>query len=195
MSRRHFGCIRLSGLVACLADSTTLNSLRVIAFAVVLAGGTASAVQAPAITFAHPPDAAPPYGGGLSRENLYPPNTAGTAPTPTPGPLVEITGRTISAVRVTWSDSTRFKDEQQVTDFLRELLTSKHTDNYRWHVWSWGDTQPALTATVEHRNGKTGRWIVWCPRPAVYWAYQDGSGTWWWGSSPLTGCAAPSKSN
>jgi len=147
----------------------------------------ATGLRHPKITFARPPDA-PPVDSGVPRDAAYPPGGSNDGPNEH-GPLVDMIANRIASIRVTWSDTDRFKDESQVQGLLRELLTSRHTTSYRWHVWSWGDARPALVATVEHRGGKAGRWIIWCPRPALYWAYQDGTGTWWWGSSERSSCS------
>ena len=139
------------------------------------------------ITFADPPHAAPSMGGGLPQDARYPrqttkpPNGAVTRSV-VDRTFASIVANRVSSVTVMWSDPERLKNHAQTEDLLRELLRSSNTTMYGFHVWSWGDGQPIVMATVEHPGGKQGRWIIWCPRPALYWAYQDGSGTWLWGS-------------
>lgn len=130
------------------------------------------------ITFAHPPEAAPPDGGGLPHEALYPP---GATDGKEYGPFAKIVAHRISGVSVTWSDPQRFKTEEQTAALLTELLSSTSTRTYTAHAWSYGDGVPSLVATVDHTTGKTGRWIVWCPPISLDWAYQDENGKWWWG--------------
>ncbi len=130
------------------------------------------------ITFAHPPDAPPTFGGGLPREAQVPQpgwDTKGH------GALADIVANRVSSLKVTWSDPARFKSEAQTEELLRLLLTSSKTEMMTYHVWSWGDNIPNVIATVEHKTGKPGRLVLWCPPPGLYWAYQDGDGKWSWG--------------
>lgn len=94
----------------------------------------------------------------------------------------------VLSVTVRWSDSHAFKDQRQVDGLLREILSSPDTSIYSFHIWSWGDAGPTLMATVQHRQGAEGRLVLWCPKPALYWAYQDQDGIWMWGSSPRSSC-------
>jgi hypothetical protein len=94
----------------------------------------------------------------------------------------------VLSVTVRWSDLQAFKNQRQVDGLLREILSSQDTRIYSFHVWSWGDASPRLMATVQHRQGAQGRLVLWCPSPALYWAYQDQNGIWVWGSSLRSSC-------
>ena len=137
------------------------------------------------ITFAKPPVAS---AGELPREVLLP---KGSDPDEH-GALTNIVAGRIASLTVTWADPQRFKIERQTQDLLRELLSSTNTQTWSYHVWSFGDAQPSLVATVDHIDGKRGRWLLWCsPSPGLYWAYQDGSGKWWWGQWDLSKARKP----
>ena len=117
-----------------------------------------------------------PPSGDLPHDAKYPPGFDSNVY----GALTNIVAGRISALTVTWADSKRFKTEGQTADFLRELLSSTNTQTWTYHVWSYGDGVPSVLATVEHTVGKKGKWLIWSS-PNVAWAYQDGSGKWWWG--------------
>lgn len=129
------------------------------------------------ITYSHPAGAPPPFGGGLPYEAQVPPG----ADTKGHGAFVDLIANRVSGLKVTWSDPARFKSEAQTEELLRLLLTSAKTEMMTYHVWSWVDALPSLIATVEHKTGKPGKFVLWCPPPDLYWAYQDGNGKWWWG--------------
>jgi len=98
------------------------------------------------------------------------------------GPLANIVAGHIAGVTVTWLDAKHFKSQNEAQQLLRELLNNTNTQTWTYHVWSFADAVPSLIATVKHSVGKEGKWLVWAsPSPGVYWAYQDGSGKWWWG--------------
>jgi hypothetical protein len=180
-------------------------SLAPVAVALALvAVGSFSRPQSPVptdikITFANLLDTSPPR--ELPSEALYPPTQGKAAAgiefkTVNPGEkgtFAKLVSNNISGVTVTWVDPDHFNSQAQTTDLLRELLTSTQTTIYAFHVWSWVDAEAKLAASVQHRNGKQGRLVLWCPSPALYWAYQDGSGTWWWGSSPRHSCSPSTR--
>jgi hypothetical protein len=128
------------------------------------------------ITFAHPPNP-PAQPADLRYASLGQP---GMGPNDH-GAFAEIVANQISALKVTWSDPARFKTEAQTEELLGLLLTSSKTGTMTYHAWSWGDALPNVIASVEHKTGKPGKLILWCPPPGLYWAYQDGNGKWWWG--------------
>jgi hypothetical protein len=109
------------------------------------------------------------------------------------GTFASMTANRVSSLTVTWFDPEQFKSQTQAEGLLRELLSSTQTTMYTFHVWSFGDSQAKLAAIVQHRTGKPGRLVLWCPSPALYWAYQDGSGKWWWGSSPRATCSPSAR--
>jgi hypothetical protein len=129
------------------------------------------------ITFARPPDVAPPFGGGIPYEAQVPPG----ADTKGHGALADVVGNQISALKVTWSDPARFKSEAQTEELLRFLLSNSKTEMMTYHAWSSLDGFPSVMATVEHTAGKPGRLVIWSPPPGLYLAYLDGNGKWWWG--------------
>lgn len=96
------------------------------------------------------------------------------------GAFTNIVAGHIAALNVTWADSKYFKTEEQTKNVLKELLSSTNTTSGPFHIWSWVDGVPNMVATVEHTAGKKGRWVIWFS-PAIYWAYQDEYGKWWWG--------------
>lgn len=96
------------------------------------------------------------------------------------GALTNIVAGRIAGLTVTWADTNLFKTESQIQDFLRELLSSPNTQTWTFHIWSYVDGVPSMVVMVEHTAGKQGKWIIW-NSPNVAWAYQDGSGKWWWG--------------
>jgi hypothetical protein len=112
----------------------------------------------------------------LPREALYPPGMDSDEH----GALINIVADRISALTVTWADPEIFKTQSQTQDFLRELLSSTNTQTWTVHIWSYVDGVPCVVATVEHTNGRQGKWWVWSS-PNVAWAYLDGNGKWWWG--------------
>jgi hypothetical protein len=120
---------------------------------------------------------APPL-GGLPQDVRYPP---GMEAPRDHGALTNVVAGRISALTVTWTNPEIFKTQSQVQDLLRDLLCSTNEITFTWHVYSWGDVSPCVVAKVEHINGKAGKWWVW-DSPALYWAYQDGNGKWWWGA-------------
>jgi hypothetical protein len=126
------------------------------------------------ITFSRPSEAPPPFGGGLPRNSSYPPGHDSREH----GAFANIVAGNISGVKVTWADPERFKTEAETEALLRELLSSPNTTTWAYHAWSQLDGFPSVVATIEHRKGKEGRWVVWCPGPN--WAYQDENGKWWW---------------
>jgi hypothetical protein len=133
------------------------------------------------ITFANPPVAPTTR---LPSEVLYPHSvdvTGGAAFRNGYGAFSNIVTGRIAALNVTWADPMRFKTETETRDLLREVLSSSTTRTWGAHIWSWGDVEPSMVATVDHAVGKQGKWLLWC-RPTIYWAYQDGNGKWWWGS-------------
>lgn len=144
------------------------------------------------ITFAVPLDPPPPLDeGGLPKEALYPRHSDSNEH----GSFANLAARKmISSVEVTWADPYRFKAHTQIADLIRELLSNTKSETYAAHVWSNLDGMPCLTAAVDHAAGSHGRLVVWCadPIPAnpptrpyashgtLKWAYQDGTGDWWW---------------
>lgn len=128
------------------------------------------------ITFLHPPNAPTPP-ADLRYGSLGQPGMGANGH----GAFADIVANRISGLKVTWSDPARFKSESQTEELLRLLLTSSKTETATYHLWSWGDNIPNVIATVEHKTGKPGRLVLWCPPPGLYWAYQDGNGKWWWG--------------
>jgi hypothetical protein len=127
------------------------------------------------IAFAKRQVAPPP--GQLPKDAEYPKG----ADAKDHGALTNIVAGRMAALTVTWVDPEIFKSQSQVQDFLRELLCSTNENTFTWHIYSWGDGSPCVVAKVEHINGKPGKWWVW-DSPALFWAYQDGNGKWWWGS-------------
>jgi hypothetical protein len=125
------------------------------------------------ITFANPPVA--PSFDTLPREALSLPHDWIKH-----GAFTNVVAGHIAALNVTWVDSKHFKNEEQTKNFLKELLSSTNTPTGNFHMWSWVDGVPNVTVTVEHTTGKKGRWMIWFS-PAIYWAYQDDNGKWWWG--------------
>jgi hypothetical protein len=115
------------------------------------------------VTFAHPTDTAP-FGGGLPREAQFPPGFDSKEH----GTFGGIVAHRISALRLTWSETTRFKTEGQAEDLLRQLLSSPNTETWTYRVWSFVDVRPSMVVTVEHVAGKQGMWVVWCPPPGLY---------------------------
>lgn len=113
----------------------------------------------------------------LPQEAEYPPG----ADPGEHGPLTNIVAGRISALTVTWADPALFKSQDQTRDFLKEILSSTNTQTWSFHIWSYGDVTPSVTATVEHVNGRPGKWWIWCS-PGLAWAYLDANGKWWWGS-------------
>jgi hypothetical protein len=98
------------------------------------------------------------------------------------GPLANLVAGRISSVTVTWLDPKHFKSHREADKLLRALLQGTNTQTWTYHVWSFADAKPSLIASIQHSVGKEGKWLVWAsPSPGVYWAYQDGSGKWWWG--------------
>ena len=97
------------------------------------------------------------------------------------GALTNIVAGRIAALTVSWADPEIFKAQSQVQDFLRDVLCSTNTQMWKFHIWSYGDGIPCVTATVKHTNGRKGLWWVW-NRPNLAWAYHDANGKWWWGS-------------
>jgi hypothetical protein len=93
-----------------------------------------------------------------------------------------VAGR-ISALKVTWADPKYFKSEHETEDFLRQLLSITNSQTWAFHVWSYLDAVPSVVATVEHMEGKPGKWWVW-RSPSLTCAYLDGNGKWWWGAWP-----------
>lgn len=156
---------------------------------------SANGVALPAVKvlFASAPHPPPQFvdEGGLTVEALYP--RGGSHPNYR-GSFAGLVAQKISTVTVTWSDSKRFKTHLQTKDFVLELLSNAKTETYGFHIWSNLDAAPCLTATVNHVAVSQGRLLVWCndPVPAdlprreypdggvLKWAYQDGSGNWWW---------------
>jgi ankyrin repeat protein len=151
------------------------------------------------VTFANPPDPPPPLAleGGLPNEALYP--SQKTSPPPKSdslalGTFADLVAHRISSIKVTWSDPQRFKTHTQTQDLLNEVLSNAKSQTFGFHVWSNSDLTPCLTATVTHSAGHPGRLVLWCDDPvpanpptqpyasngALKWAYQDGSGRWWW---------------
>ena len=128
------------------------------------------------ITFSHPPNPPTPP-GDLRYASLGQPGMGPNGH----GAFSDLVANRVSALKVTWSDPTRFESEVQTEELLRLLLTNAKTETTTFHIWSWGDALPNLIATVEHKTGKPGQLILWCPPPGLYWAYQDGDGKWWWG--------------
>jgi hypothetical protein len=97
------------------------------------------------------------------------------------GALTNIAGGRISALDVTWCDVKFARNEEEVRDFLRQLLRLPDSATYKSHIWSFGDSLPNVVATVQHTEGKPGKLFIWCnPSPALYGAYLDGNGNWWW---------------
>jgi hypothetical protein len=142
-----------------------------------------------AIVFTNPPDSRPSreqysqYGQFLKRGERTTGAVSFSTVDPDPkGSFADIVRNRISEVTVRWSDAKRLPSQAKTAAFLRELLTTAKSTMHTFHIWSWGDGDPSVVATVSHRDGKHGRWIVWCS-PIVYWAYQDGNGLWWWGSA------------
>jgi hypothetical protein len=145
------------------------------------------------ITFAHPqkpPPALTPE-GGLPEQALYP---HGRTHPNYDRSFADLIAHRISVVKITWFDSKRFRTHDQTLNFLGDLLTNEKTDVAGFHVWSNVDLVPCLTAIVNHVGGSKGRLLVWCYDPihanpptrpldspgSLRWAYQDGSGNWWW---------------
>lgn len=87
----------------------------------------------------------------------------------------------IASLTVTWADPQRFKTRRETESLIRDLLTSTNTQTWNYHVWSFGDGNPALVARVTYIDGTKGKWVIWGPKPALYWAYEDGKEKWWWG--------------
>ncbi len=136
------------------------------------------------ITFAAPPFVSPT--NILPREARFPQGMDAKEH----GAFTNIVAGRISALNVTWADTNLFKHQTQIQSLLRELLSSTNTQTWTYHVWSFGDAEPSLVATVDHTAGKQGKWLAWCSpsSPGPYWAYQDGNGKWWWGQwNVLTG--------
>jgi hypothetical protein len=98
------------------------------------------------------------------------------------GPLSKIFAGNIAALKVISSDSTRFKSEAKIAQFLRQLLTVSKGSTWKFEVWSQG-IQPMLVVTVEHVQGQPGKWYIG-PKGdhGVLSAYQDGNGRWWFSS-------------
>ena len=68
------------------------------------------------------------------------------------------------------------RNEEEVRDFLRQLLRMPDSATYKVHIWSFGDSVPNVVATVEHTEGKPGKLFIWCnPSPGLYGAYLDGT--------------------
>jgi hypothetical protein len=152
-----------------------------------------TAITAPgvSVTFAHPPDRAPLFSGYLPPEAFCPPGKNSprqpgvqisfcTIDDPgEQGPLANV-AHDISALRVTWSDTERFKTEAQTEELLRKILSSPTTQTWTSQVWSQGNPRPSVMADIEHRTGRQGRLVVWCDS-GLRWVYQDGTDNWWWG--------------
>lgn len=115
----------------------------------------------------------------LPKEALYPPGFDSVEH----GALTNIVAGRISALDVAWTDPKFFKTEKQTQNFLRQLLSITNSQTYAFHIWSYGDGVPSVVATVEHTEGKQGKWWVWFS-PSLTCAYLDGGGKWWWGMWP-----------
>lgn len=98
------------------------------------------------------------------------------------GALSNVVAGRISAITVTWADAGLLKRIQDTDDFLRCLLTTRAGSTYTYVPWAQSLGVPQVAATVEHTEGKNGRWLVWYVWPSVYCAYQDGAGQWWFGA-------------
>lgn len=97
------------------------------------------------------------------------------------GAFTNIVAGRIAALNVTRSDLKFAKSEEEIRDFLRQLLSMTNSATYKVHIWSFGDGAPNVVASAEHTEGKPGRLFIWCnPSPGLYGAYLDGNGNWWW---------------
>lgn len=106
-------------------------------------------------------------------------NAKGTPDSGNPGPLSDVVAGRIAALTVTWSNPALFGTAKDAADFLRRLLDSRKGSTYPHIPWAQNLGVPDVAATVQHSDGKNGRWLVWYAWPSVYSAYQDGTGRWW----------------
>src|SRR5581483_7162349 len=98
------------------------------------------------------------------------------------GPLANIFAGNIATLKVTSSDSTRFKSEAKIAEFLRHLLSVRNGSTWQSEVWSQG-IQPILVVTVEHVLGEPSVWYIGRNGDHGFLsAYQDGNGRWWFSS-------------
>jgi hypothetical protein len=98
------------------------------------------------------------------------------------GALSTVVAGRIRAIDVTWLDSGLLKKERDTVNFLRLLLTTRTGSTYAYVPWAQLLGVPSVTATVHHREGKPGTWLVWYAWPSIYCAYQDGAAKWWFGT-------------
>ena len=98
------------------------------------------------------------------------------------GALSNVVAARISKINVTWFDASVLGTSRATEDFLRRLLASTAGSTVTFIPWAQMLGPPTIAATVEHGKGHDGRWLVWYAWPAIYFAYRDGTGTWWFGN-------------
>jgi hypothetical protein len=87
----------------------------------------------------------------------------------------------ISSVTVTYSDPKVLKEKKDTEQLLNRLLTSPKNLTYQERPWAKILDIPTVAATVEHKQGKAGVWLIWGTGRSVCSAYKDEDGRWWFG--------------
>ena len=99
-----------------------------------------------------------------------------------PGAFSKLVAGNISSITVTYFNPKALKGQMDTEEFLRRLLTTPKGETQNQIRWAQALDFPTVAATVEHRQGKQGVWLVWDDAgQSVYCAYKDGAGRWWFG--------------